>query len=94
MFCAPADDRWGYVTAGGSEGILHGLWLGRSLFPRLQFQICQATIVQGEAIRVASQIVGNGSTQRLDSRGRIFSVQLDDCANTSSDCVSHYCAQG
>jgi len=29
------------------------LKLGRSLFPRLQFQICQATIVQGKTIGVA-----------------------------------------
>jgi histidine decarboxylase len=33
LFDAPADDRWGYVTGGGSEGILHGLRQGRSLCP-------------------------------------------------------------
>jgi histidine decarboxylase len=30
---APADDRWGYVTTGGSEGNLYGLYLARSRFP-------------------------------------------------------------
>jgi histidine decarboxylase len=33
LFRAPADDRWGYVTAGGSEGNLYGLYLGRRLHP-------------------------------------------------------------
>ncbi|KAK9667805.1 hypothetical protein RND81_13G012300 [Saponaria officinalis] len=27
------DDYWGYVTSGGSEGNLHGILLGRELFP-------------------------------------------------------------
>jgi histidine decarboxylase len=31
---APADDRWGYVTAGGSEGNLYALQLARDLLPR------------------------------------------------------------
>lgn len=30
---APADDRWGYVTSGGSEGNLYALHLARSLYP-------------------------------------------------------------
>jgi histidine decarboxylase len=30
---APADDRWGYVTSGGSEGTEYGLLLARTLFP-------------------------------------------------------------
>ncbi|XP_074265972.1 serine decarboxylase-like [Silene latifolia] len=27
------DEYWGYVTNGGSEGILHGIFLGREMFP-------------------------------------------------------------
>jgi len=30
---APADDYWGYVNNGGTEGNLYGLYLGRELFP-------------------------------------------------------------
>jgi histidine decarboxylase len=30
---APVDDRWGYVTTGGSEGIEYGLLLARTLYP-------------------------------------------------------------
>jgi histidine decarboxylase len=33
LFRAPPDDRWGYVTTGGSEGNLYALWLARSLYP-------------------------------------------------------------
>jgi histidine decarboxylase len=30
---APKDDRWGYVTSGGSEGVEYGALLGRTLHP-------------------------------------------------------------
>ncbi len=30
---APADDRWGYVTGGASEGTEHALWLARRRHP-------------------------------------------------------------
>jgi histidine decarboxylase len=30
---APRDDRWGYVTTGGSEGVEYGLLLARTLYP-------------------------------------------------------------
>lgn len=33
LFHAPADGAWGYVTNGGTEGNLYGLFLGRELFP-------------------------------------------------------------
>lgn len=34
LFRAPADDRWGYVTTGGTEGNLYALHLARSLYPQ------------------------------------------------------------
>jgi histidine decarboxylase len=34
LFRAPADNRWGYVTSGGSEGNLYALHLARTLLPR------------------------------------------------------------
>ncbi len=30
---APADSFWGYVTSGGSEGNMYGIFLGRELYP-------------------------------------------------------------
>jgi histidine decarboxylase len=33
LFGAPADDRWGYLTSGGTEGNLYGLHLARTRFP-------------------------------------------------------------
>ncbi|SHL50092.1 L-histidine carboxy-lyase (histamine-forming) [Chitinophaga jiangningensis] len=34
LFRAPANDWWGYVTNGGSEGNLYGLYLARELYPK------------------------------------------------------------
>lgn len=34
LFRAKEDDYWGYVTNGGSEGNLYGLYLARELYPR------------------------------------------------------------
>jgi histidine decarboxylase len=33
LFRAPADDRWGYVTTGGTDGNEYGLHLARSRYP-------------------------------------------------------------
>jgi histidine decarboxylase len=33
LFRAARRDIWGYVTSGGSEGNVYGLWVARSLFP-------------------------------------------------------------
>lgn len=33
LFHAPKDDYWGYVTNGGTEGNLYGLYTARGLFP-------------------------------------------------------------
>ena len=30
---APKDDTWGYITSGGTEGNLYGLYLARELYP-------------------------------------------------------------
>ena len=34
LYRAPADDWWGYVTNGGTEGNLYGLYLARELLPK------------------------------------------------------------
>jgi histidine decarboxylase len=43
MFRAPADDYWGYVTNGGSEGNLYGLYLARELYPKAMVYYSEAT---------------------------------------------------
>jgi histidine decarboxylase len=34
LFSAPRENRWGYVTNGGSEGNLYGLYVARELYPQ------------------------------------------------------------
>jgi histidine decarboxylase len=42
-FRAPADDYWGYVTNGGTEGNLYGLYLAREMYPRGVVYFCEET---------------------------------------------------
>ncbi|MEN7551188.1 histidine decarboxylase [Rapidithrix thailandica] len=43
LFRAPKDHWWGYVTNGGSEGNLYGLYLAREYFPKGMVYYSQAT---------------------------------------------------
>ncbi|WP_106522036.1 histidine decarboxylase [Taibaiella chishuiensis] len=43
LFRAPADNWWGYVTNGGSEGNLYGLYLARELYPNAMVYYSEAT---------------------------------------------------
>jgi histidine decarboxylase len=43
LFRAPADNWWGYVTNGGSEGNLYGLYLARELHPKGMVYYSEAT---------------------------------------------------
>lgn len=43
MFRAPVQDWWGYVTNGGSEGNLYGLYLARELYPKAMVYYSEAT---------------------------------------------------
>ncbi|KQC01373.1 histidine decarboxylase [Pedobacter sp. Hv1] len=43
LFRAEADDWWGYVTNGGSEGNLYGLYLARELHPKGMVYYSEAT---------------------------------------------------
>lgn len=43
LFRAPQHDRWGYVTNGGSEGNLYGLYLARELYPKAMVYYSEAT---------------------------------------------------
>ncbi len=42
MRIAP-DDAWGYVTSGGTEGNMYGLYLARELFPNAMFYFSEDT---------------------------------------------------
>ncbi|NLR58093.1 histidine decarboxylase [Chitinophaga polysaccharea] len=43
LFRAPENDWWGYVTNGGSEGNLYGLYLARELYPKGMVYYSEAT---------------------------------------------------
>ena len=43
MFNAPANNWWGYVTNGGSEGNLYALYLARELYPTAMVYYSEAT---------------------------------------------------
>jgi histidine decarboxylase len=43
MFRAPKEDFWGYVTNGGSEGNLYGLYLAREIYPKAMVYYSEAT---------------------------------------------------
>ncbi|RYZ36932.1 MAG: histidine decarboxylase, partial [Sphingobacteriales bacterium] len=43
LFRAPKDDYWGYVTNGGSEGNLYGLYLAREMYPKAMVYYSEAT---------------------------------------------------
>ncbi|MFD2582922.1 histidine decarboxylase [Pedobacter vanadiisoli] len=43
LFRAPKDNWWGYVTNGGSEGNLYGLYLARELHPKAMVYYSEAT---------------------------------------------------
>ena len=39
----PQQDAWGYVTSGGTEGNMYGLYLARELFPNAMFYFSEET---------------------------------------------------
>lgn len=43
LFNAPPENRWGYVTNGGSEGNLYALYLARELYPNGMVYYSEAT---------------------------------------------------
>jgi glutamate/tyrosine decarboxylase-like PLP-dependent enzyme len=43
LFCASLDNGWGYVTNGGSEGNLYGLYVARELYPQGMVYYSEAT---------------------------------------------------
>jgi histidine decarboxylase len=75
---APSDDRWGYVTSGGSEGNLYALYLARTLHPD---GIVYHSDVAHYSVDKAVHLLGLPSCRiRTDERGQLdyehLSVEL------------------
>ena len=43
LFHLAAEESWGYVTSGGTEGNMYGLYLARELFPNAMFYFSEDT---------------------------------------------------
>ena len=43
LFGLPQGEAWGYVTSGGTEGNMYGLYLARELFPNAMFYFSEET---------------------------------------------------
>ncbi len=78
LFRAPANNWWGYVTNGGSEGNLYGLYLARELYPDAMVYYSEAThysvhknlhLLQMSSIVIRSQ--ENGEIDYEDLRDTI-----------------------
>jgi histidine decarboxylase len=55
LFRAPADDRWGYVTNGGTEGNIYGLHVARGLHPGGLVYLSEAA---HPSVRKAADLLG------------------------------------
>ncbi len=76
LFNAPADNHWGYVTNGGSEGNLYGLYLAREIYPTGMVYYTEAThysvqknihLLNMESIVIRSQANGEMDYQDLEA---------------------------
>jgi histidine decarboxylase len=69
LFAAPPGDRWGYVTTGGSEGNVYGLWLGRTLYP--EGVIYHSDAAHGSVAKNAEVIDRRAVVVGTDDRGEM-----------------------
>lgn len=76
LFNAPAENHWGYVTNGGSEGNLYGLYLAREIYPTGMVYYTEAThysvqknihLLNMESIVIKSQPNGEMDYQDLEA---------------------------
>jgi histidine decarboxylase len=70
LFGAPADDRWGYLTSGGTEATLYALHLARSLYPTARVYFSEATHDSvgkvAEILQLPKTVLRAGPTGELD----------------------------
>lgn len=74
LFQAPTDDRWGYVTAGGSEGILHGLWQARTLYRNAT--VYHSVAAHGSVAKAVQILDRRAVAIQADYRGEMDYVSL------------------
>lgn len=76
LFNAPAENHWGYVTNGGSEGNLYALYLAREIYPTGMVYYTEAThysvqknihLLNMESIVIKSQPNGEMDYQDLEA---------------------------
>jgi histidine decarboxylase len=69
LFRAPEDDRWGYVTTGGTEGNIYGLYVARSLYPDGLVYLSEAAHY---SVRKAVHLLGmQSATIRVSETGEL-----------------------
>jgi histidine decarboxylase len=70
LFQAPGDDRWGYLTTGGTEASLYALHLARSLYPTGRVYFSEATHDSigkaSEILQLPKTVLRAGPTGELD----------------------------
>lgn len=80
LFRAQSDDWWGYVTNGGSEGNLYGLYLARELHPKGMVYYSEAThysvqknlhLLNMENITISTQANGEIDYEDLENTIRM-----------------------
>ena len=79
LFRAPRDDRWGYVTTGGSEGNLYGLWLARSLHP--DGVVYASRAAHGSIGKAVAQLAMPSIVVQADDTGVMDYADLADQVN-------------
>jgi histidine decarboxylase len=70
LFGAPAEDRWGYLTSGGTEASLYALHLARGMFPTGHVYYSEAThdsiAKAADILRMPRTVIRSSSTGELD----------------------------
>lgn len=84
LFRAPKNDRWGYITSGGTESNLYALYIGRSLYPNAKVFYSESAhysipknihILAMDGVQIAAQ--ENGEMDYADLRKNL--KQAADC---------------
>jgi len=66
---APANSTWGYITSGGTEGNLYGIFLARELYPEGVFYCSQETFAMKKllrSLRVPNVVIRSHEDGRMD----------------------------
>ncbi|UXH76534.1 aminotransferase class V-fold PLP-dependent enzyme [Roseateles amylovorans] len=75
LFAATPSQRWGYVTSGGSEGIMVGLWCARTRLPRAR--VYHSTAAHSCVARTARLLGLQPVAIATDARGEMDDFALE-----------------